>query len=945
MKHIFTLLFIIICLNASKAQTYVTISDTTFVTWLNSRIPSAMNGNQMDITSPVVITRTNVTIGDTLWGCTTMDGIQYFTSLKVLNIQYQAVTSITSLPNTLEEFYCKENLLNALPTLPTSLQILDFDNNELTVMPLLPANLKILSCSHNSITTISSLPSQLDSLTCNWNLIASITSFPNSLKKIDCGWNQLTSLPSLPINLLHLSCYRNALTSLPNLPQSLLSLDCNVNPLGGGLPTLPNSLTFINCSNNNLISLPSLPTSLKKLECGANALTSLPTLPTSINYLDVQVNHLTSLPNLPNSLEIISCPNNQLIALPILPYNINRLSCSHNSINVLPNLPNSLTSLDCSSNQISTLPTLPSNLTTLIVSSNSISILPSLPSSLWYLHFSNNNISVINSIPNSVIAFDFSSNQLTSLPSLPPFLESIQCHHNNISCFPSFPNSITYFNILNNPFSCLPNYSSYMDAATLAYPICAQSNTVTNPNSCPMFQGIQGMTYNDQDNNCIKTTDQYVTNISLKLYDNFNTLLSSTYTFGTGIYNFAASTGTYNVVIDTIYRPYKVICIYPGIDTLVTLTSTVTTANDVNFPVNCKPGFDVGVQSVLVNGFAFPGQTHTLSIVAGDMSKWYHMNCAMGVSGNVAFTVSGPVTYISPAAGALTPLITGNIYSYPISDFGAISNSNSFQLVFSTDTTAQLDDNICITVTVTPTSGDNDSSNNIYSYCYVVSNSHDPNKKEVYPVNVAPNFHDWLTYTIHFQNTGNAPAMNIRIADTLNTNLDISTFQVINYSHINQVDVTSNILNVHFPNIQLPDSNINLLGSQGFVQYRIKPKANLPAGTKISNTAYIYFDFNSPIITNTTINNFVTGLSVNDINFNTNISIYPNPTNDSFEIETQNLEFKNIQIIDVTGNIIFEKIVEGFKNVININNLANGIYTLKISGEYGAAIKKLVIVK
>ena len=925
MKKLFTVFVLLFVLTNTYAQ-YVTINDTNFLSWLQANVPSAMNGNQMDTTSLSVTTRTIVDVN--YKSISSIDGIQYFKSLKSLDCSTNNITILNNLPNTLVNFNCNYNYLSSLPNLPNTLETLFCSNNELTSLPTLPNTLKILVCNKVFPPFLIALPN-----------------LPPLLDTLEIEGHGLNSLPALPLSLKKLSYYRNNVANIPALPPMLLYLNCGLNNIVGVTPTFPLSLVKLNLSSNSISNLTSLPPNLEELMCGVNQLASLPAFPATLKYFDCQVNHITTLPMLPNSLEYLVCWQNLLTSLPTLPNTIKTLNCSNNNLISLPILPDSLGSLNCSSNQILSLPTLPPSLSILIVSSNSISVLPPLPNSLVSLIFSNNNISMINSIPNNIIDFDCSSNQLTSLPNLPPFLEGIQCHHNNINCFPSFPNSIHYFNILNNPFTCLPNYSSFMDAATLAYPICAQSNTVTNPNSCTVFQGIQGTTYNDQDNNCIKTTDQYATNISLKLYDNLNTLLSSSYTFGTGIYNFAVSTGTYNVVIDTIYRPYKVICSYPGIDTLVTLSSSLTTASDVNFPVNCKSGFDVGVQSVLVNGFAFPGQTHTLSIVAGDMSKWYNMNCAMGVSGTVAFTINGPVTYIGAASGALTPSVTGNTYSYFISDFGAISNSNSFQLVFSTDTIAQLGDNICITATVTPTSGDNDNSNNIYNYCYVVSNSHDPNKKDVYPINVSPNFHDWLTYTIHFQNTGNAPAINIRIADTLNTNLDVSTFQVINYSHINQVDVIGNILNVRFPNIQLPDSTGNSVGSQGFVQYRIKPKANLPAGTKISNTAYIYFDFNSPIITNTTINNFVIDLSVNEANLNANVLVYPNPTNGSFDIETSSIESKNLQILDITGNIVFEKTIDELKNTINTSNLANGIYTLKISGSNCIATKKLVIVK
>jgi uncharacterized repeat protein (TIGR01451 family) len=117
--------------------------------------------------------------------------------------------------------------------------------------------------------------------------------------------------------------------------------------------------------------------------------------------------------------------------------------------------------------------------------------------------------------------------------------------------------------------------------------------------------------------------------------------------------------------------------------------------------------------------------------------------------------------------------------------------------------------------------------------------------KEVYPVNVLPGYDDWFTYTIHFQNTGNAPAFNIRLRDTLDANLDINSFEVRGYSHPAQISLNGNILTVRFNNIMLPDSTTDYEGSMGYFQYRIKPLPNLPLGTQIENTAYIYFDYNA----------------------------------------------------------------------------------------------------
>jgi uncharacterized repeat protein (TIGR01451 family) len=174
-----------------------------------------------------------------------------------------------------------------------------------------------------------------------------------------------------------------------------------------------------------------------------------------------------------------------------------------------------------------------------------------------------------------------------------------------------------------------------------------------------------------------------------------------------------------------------------------------------------------------------------------------------------------------------------------------------------TDTTAQAGNQICVHVEISTSPIDANTTNNAYDFCYNVVNSYDPNMKEVYPVDVLPGYDDWFTYTIHFQNTGNAPAFNIRLRDTLDTQLDLNTFEVLGYSHPANVGLSGNILTVRFNNIMLPDSTSDYEGSMGYFQYRIKPIGVLLSGSQINNTAYIYFDYNAPIITNTTENNFI----------------------------------------------------------------------------------------
>jgi uncharacterized repeat protein (TIGR01451 family) len=243
------------------------------------------------------------------------------------------------------------------------------------------------------------------------------------------------------------------------------------------------------------------------------------------------------------------------------------------------------------------------------------------------------------------------------------------------------------------------------------------------------------------------------------------------------------------------------------------------------------------------------------------------------------------------------------LFTYNINDFGSLTQT-SFGLKFMTDTTAQATDEICVHVSILPSPIDIDTTNNTYDFCYNVVNSYDPNMKEVYPINVLPGYDDWFTYTIHFQNTGNAPAFNIRLRDTLDNNLDLSTFEMLGYSHPALVSINGKILTVRFNNIMLPDSTTDYEGSMGYFQYRIKPFSNLPLGTQIENTAYIYFDYNAPIVTNTTQNNFqvITGLnskSNNQIDF----LLYPNPSNGIFNFkDTKNI--KQVEVYNLLGEQI-----------------------------------------
>ena len=145
--------------------------------------------------------------------------------------------------------------------------------------------------------------------------------------------------------------------------------------------------------------------------------------------------------------------------------------------------------------------------------------------------------------------------------------------------------------------------------------------------------------------------------------------------------------------------------------------------------------------------------------------------------------------------------------------------------------------------------------------CQPILDSYDPNDKQVVPQGRTAQRYtptaEALRYQIRFQNTGNDVAYRVAIVDTLAANLDLRTLQVGAASHPYRMTVSGRqrpVLTFTFDNILLPDSARNPVGSQGFVQFSIKPKAALPARTRIDNFADIFFDYNEPVRTDTTTN-------------------------------------------------------------------------------------------
>jgi uncharacterized repeat protein (TIGR01451 family) len=232
-------------------------------------------------------------------------------------------------------------------------------------------------------------------------------------------------------------------------------------------------------------------------------------------------------------------------------------------------------------------------------------------------------------------------------------------------------------------------------------------------------------------------------------------------------------------------------------------------------------------------------------------------------------------------------------------------------------------------------------SNNIVNYSAIVYNSYDPNDKLVNKAeNINPMEQEELTYTINFQNEGNADALKVVVKDTLSDNLDLSTFEVIRTKHnvVTSVNPTTREVKFTFNDIYLAPKELDEEGSKGYIVYKIKEKVNLPINSEIKNTAYIYFDFNPAIITNTTLNRN-TLLSVSEIIENELLTLYPNPVKDKLQIKSTE-DIKSIVIYSTNG----VKVMENNQTTsIDVSKLVNGVYFVEVLTDSSLRKEKIVV--
>ena len=745
----------------------------------------------------------------------------------------------------------------------------------------------LLSVNSGNITSLSGIDyfANLSSLLCNNNQLTNVDlSSMTSIVTANFSNNQLVFLNVA--NLIHLDyleCKNNQLTSL------------NLN----GLP----SLRYLACSSNQITSLDvSILYNLKELYCDSNQISSL------------------SLLNLP-LLYILNCSNNLFTNLNITGLHLSQFYCANN--------------------QIQSLNIAGMNFTYLLVNNNQLSVLDlSAVTNLSALNCSNNFLTVLDVSASPYLGpLDCSNNQITTLNlnnNPEPNGGIVNCSNNHlISLFVKNGHDQFYLNFSGNPnlqYVCADNSQLTTIQNKIdqyGYTNC-HLNTYCTFTPGGTFYTIQGNTRYDGNNNGCDNADINFPNLKLSFFDGINTgQLTADFT---GNYHNSVQQGTHTITPVLENPTYFNILPASASVNFPTAASPYTqdfcisangTHNDLEISLIpttiARPGFDTFYKIIYKNkGTTIQSGAVNLSF---DDAVLDYISANPSVTNQTFNNLNWSFTNLLPCESREITLIL-NVNS-PLETPPV---NSGYTLIYHATVVGATDE--------TPT-------DNTFSYHQIVVDSLDPNDKTCLEGATIPpsSVGKYIHYMIRFENNGTANAQNIVVKDIIDTTkFDINSLVPINGSSAFTTRITNtNQVEFIFQNINLPFDDAN---NDGYIAFKIKTMPSLVIGDTFSNTASIYFDYNAPIITNTSTTT-VSALATQDFVFTNYLNIYPNPAKETLHIETKTkIEITSINIYNTLGQLILTIPNAQKLSTIDVSSLKTGNYFIKVNSDKGTSNTK-----
>ena len=463
---------------------------------------------------------------------------------------------------------------------------------------------------------------------------------------------------------------------------------------------------------------------------------------------------------------------------------------------------------------------------------------------------------------------------------------------------------------------------------------CDQWLSVTVPATGPNCGQVDGTVFNDANLNCVQDAGDVGIPYRIMRVNPVNELVISS---SDGRFAESLPPGSYTLEqLDPGLFP---ICPLPQPVpfTLIGDTATIDLADTTDWGNSVDLGISAG------SWFARPGFLHTVFATV--------QNNSVNASGPATITcVLDMQTSYFQATPAPTAVI-GNTVQWVLPSVGPFAQAD-FGVFTLVDVLAPIGDPILHLWTVSTAPPDVNSSNDQAGTLTGVTGSFDPNDKTAFTssglssTEYYVNQDEYIDYVIRFQNTGNDTAFTVVVVDTLAGELDMSSFEQRTASHPFTVAFKpGRVVEWRFENILLADSNTNEPLSHGLVSFRIKPVLPLVPGVLLENAADIFFDFNSPVRTNTSTLIASSGVSTTSLPTATGLRIFPNPANDRLHIAADGFDLRSIRILAADGRVTGHYNASGAHMQADISALHAGAYLLEVMAADGTVHHRRIIVR
>jgi uncharacterized repeat protein (TIGR01451 family) len=461
------------------------------------------------------------------------------------------------------------------------------------------------------------------------------------------------------------------------------------------------------------------------------------------------------------------------------------------------------------------------------------------------------------------------------------------------------------------------------------------------PNACD-YNTVSGKVYIDNDMNCsFNTGDSVIVGLSVTSSADYTSNQSYNLLFGSN----TNASGDYNINLQETWVNNYTVSI-PSFYQFIFPNSTCTPAS---YSFNTMP--QSGVDFVLECADVDTRVGGSAPLIHAALPFFFNpfvtnVGCDP-VSGVLKLVLNQDVTYSSGLSTNPADYVIGDTLFWNYSGLNNITAGGYWNSVvggihLTPDVTVNTGDTLCFELITGVPSNDVNPLNNSAMICLPVVASYDPNFKEVFPKGNGPEgfipaSNSKLKYKIHFQNTGTAEAINVRVVDSLEQFVIPESLHIVSSSHSMSPEwLDQNVVRFNFNNIYLPDSTSNEPASHGFVEFEIEMQQGLSEGTEITNRAHIYFDNNAPITTGYALNTIDYLSSIGEIGHE-DLLIYPNPTSGLIQVKSEN-NIELVQLLTLDGQLLLSTVSDS----IDLSNYPAGVYFVKVSTTHSIQMEKVV---